>query len=82
MTENNPQAFPSHYEILQREMIEVKVLKVLRSKDGMTLRDYFAGQALSILAGKYFLDKDSDEITARRCYKYADAMLIEREKSK
>jgi hypothetical protein len=48
---------------------------------GMTLRDYFAGQALAgLLAGhgrpiqKIFL---SDE--ALLCYEYADAMIAERD---
>ena len=49
--------------------------------DGMSLRDYFAGQALAGMiacantggGGKYF---------AEYAYKYADAMLAERKKQK
>lgn len=42
----NPPAFPRHYEIVHREMNEGKTLQVLQSTEGMTLRDWFAGQAL------------------------------------
>lgn len=40
---------------------------------GMTLLDYFAGQALSQMKGE---PTDS----ARRCYDHAEAMIKEREK--
>lgn len=50
-------AFPSH-----GSMGEV-------SHEGMTLRDYFAGQALA----------GSDTISAREAYDMADAMLAARE---
>jgi len=42
---------------------------------GMTLRDYFAGQALASLAGE-----QSTTATVEYCYELADAMLKEREK--
>jgi hypothetical protein len=45
---------------------------------GMTLRDYFAGQALiGMLAAKgiYY-----DEVAVKNAYRYADAMLAERER--
>jgi hypothetical protein len=49
-------------------------------QDGMTLRDYFAGQALlGILSGR---DPDSEFVHSRLagvCYKYADAMLEARD---
>jgi hypothetical protein len=41
----------------------------------MTLRDYFAGQALSNQAGE-----NSTTATVKYCYELADAMLKEREK--
>ncbi len=57
---------------------------------GMTLRDYFAGQALQgFLAGPMAtaLEKvasrrgiDVDELASKAAYEYADAMLKEREK--
>lgn len=50
---------------------------------GMTLRDYFAGQALASfaandVAGK-LLDRDRPRL-AKYCYGLADAMLTERKK--
>lgn len=53
---------------------------------GMTLRDYFAGQAIVALINSDF--GDSDELTldqrgqmyAGFCYHVADAMLAERER--
>ena len=43
---------------------------------GMTLRDWFAGQAL---ANKFTEDETSDENVARWAYRVADAMLAARE---
>lgn len=73
---NNPPAFPSHYEILHREMIEGKVLKVLKSKDGMTIRDYFAAQ---VILGAINEVDDAQKL-AKLAYVVADAFLKEREK--
>ena len=58
------------------------------TEEGMTLRDYFAGQALTLVWDAMdkgysgFIDKDdvsSDEI-ARGAYQLADAMIKERNK--
>lgn len=47
---------------------------------GMTLRDYFAGQALAGLAIKWAMTDDDDtEIAAAAAYMLANAMLKERE---
>ena len=43
---------------------------------GMTLRDYFAGQALIELVSRYYDSK----MAAKMAYIYANAMLKEREK--
>ena len=53
--------------------------------DGMTLRDWFAGQALSIiptLADKYYQNPETwdESAFANAAYKIADAMLAERER--
>lgn len=48
-----------------------------RPYHGMTLRDYFAGQALAIVSAPC-----SDASLAAWCYQIADAMLAEREKGK
>lgn len=48
---------------------------------GMTLRDYFAGQALAGICGDGI--PGSHHVasqTARDAYEYADAMLLERQK--
>lgn len=45
---------------------------------GMSLRDYFAGQALAGLARGVGLDLERHDL-ARRAYNIADAMLAERE---
>ncbi len=44
---------------------------------GMTLRDYFAGQALAGLASRGLLGPDQ---RAQEAYDFADAMLAERSK--
>ncbi|OZI39007.1 hypothetical protein CEG14_05580 [Bordetella genomosp. 1] len=51
-------------------------------KDGMTLRDYFAAQALAGLAGRKFHAGDAGdgyaEWAASMAYEFADAMLAAR----
>ena len=54
-------------------------LKDIYSYGGMTLRDYFAGQALAGLAS--IVPPDPAE-AAYRAYQYADTMIAEREKEK
>lgn len=48
---------------------------------GMTLRDYFAAQALScfVEALKFPTDEEAANVAAA-CFAYADAMLAERER--
>jgi hypothetical protein len=73
-SENNPPAFP-------RPGFE----QPAGMQDGMTLRDYFAGQAMFVcFADSYDNDwgrrgKDHAKAAARRAYAWADAMLAERE---
>ena len=45
--------------------------------DGMTLRDWFAGQALAGLLAKY--GTGGAALLAKDCYEHADAMLRARE---
>ena len=45
-------------------------------KDGMTLRDWFAGQALAGMNPSRWSEGKEDDI-ARRCCKCADALLAE-----
>ena len=51
--------------------------EVFEGSGGMTLRDYFAGQAVISLTDDY---QSQPEHLAERAYKIADAMLKEREK--
>ena len=52
------------------------------ARGGMSLRDYFAAQALAAyLAGRNLDQRDTNkENTAAACYGYADAMIDERNK--
>jgi len=63
----NPQAFPQ-YTGMYTSMTE-----------GMTLRDYFAGQALPIIE---VAPRDEAKHIAAFAYEIADAMLKERSKEK
>jgi len=75
---SNPSAFPLEYE-------EYNSLK--RREFGMSLRDYFANSAMqSVITrlGGAPLCKASDQdifnLVSEEAYKYADAMLKQREK--
>jgi len=53
-------------------------------QSGMTLRDYFAGQAMSGFIAHYSCligEQARDDTRAKRCYQIADAMLAERAKA-
>jgi hypothetical protein len=52
------------------------VTEYIQGSEGMTLRDYFAGQALTRIATE---ECDMDE-KARWCYRLADALIEERQK--
>jgi hypothetical protein len=70
----NPPAFPRPIGSIQSHDYNA-------DQEGMTLRDYFAGQALvGILANPTEGDCTSEDadFIARLCGKFADAMLAER----
>jgi hypothetical protein len=73
-TQDNPDAFPCAAFGLSGETY---------LQEGMTLRDWFAGQALLGIAG-YFTNLDAEEMTeeaaksATAAYLIADAMLAAR----
>lgn len=82
----NPQAFPSEEILSTSERgLELNDLYL-----GMTLLDYFAGQALTSLTTHNMiismkeagdkLEMETDEVIARFAYNLAEAMLKEREK--
>jgi len=77
--EDGGQAFPrphSHCDYLIDD-------RCVDSQKGMTLRDYFAGQALSsIMARQDPPQKGTDEMMAHWAYQIADAMIKEREVQK
>ena len=50
------------------------------SSGGMSLRDYFAAQAIAAQADTFSLDSDRAMTIAARAYALADAMLKERAK--
>ena len=50
------------------------------SEDGMSLRDWFAGQYVSGVTGRQDPPYDDFESLAEMSYKVADSMLAEREK--
>ena len=77
MTDDGGPAFPSDTPIEFYESGETK-----RRASGMTLRDWFAGQALAgILANSDFIraTKESGMSMSENAYAYADAMLKARE---
>lgn len=81
----NEPAFPSHYEIVVGSRLEENEKVLLRSKEGMTLRDYFAGQALMGLCAftggtEDIYPRRFNDGVANECYQIADAMLEARKK--
>ena len=70
MKDNSGPAFPrDSYKDLETGLVVMQ--------NGMTLRDWFAGQALSSLAFEYC---NSPTTAARLSYELSDAMLKERTK--
>lgn len=70
---DNPQAFPKPYFEFDENGMPTK-------QRGMTLRDYFAGQALVGLISRLKVDKLTNK-TIVTTYEIADAMLKERIKN-
>lgn len=74
---SNPPAFPGKREGVNNEPEIV-------FNEGMTLRDYFASQALAVVGDAVTLSTKSfgnAEEIAQWCYRIADAMLEQREKT-
>jgi hypothetical protein len=74
--ENGGQAFPGKVDHGLRSKGFGEVETIWSHERGMTLRDWFAGQALIGL----LTTRPADEIVAKWAYSYADAMLAERSK--
>lgn len=72
---DNPPAFPMHDQYLSDGT------PVMQGSYGMSLRDYFAGQALAGICASGPGQSFTDEIIAQEAYNLADAMLTMRAKS-
>jgi hypothetical protein len=68
--DNGGPAFPLNHEIPHPKGLRYDV-----HWDGMTLRDWFAGQALIGLLGTYTTDLVAWEKVSARAYGIADAMI-------
>lgn len=69
MKNNDTYAFP------------IKAPHPSRDNQGMTLRDYFAGQYLTGMIASPQMDRNTDKgVVAETCYRLADAMLEARKK--
>lgn len=81
-------AFPCIRPVMQPSDRVKGALEMVGEKmhDGLTIRDYFAGQALiGILSGKYgevqdsLSDKSYKDAVAKVAYEFSDAMLTSRQ---
>lgn len=75
-SDNGGSAFPQH-----GWTNDPYVLERMKSQGGMSLRDYFAGQALAgeMIGTEEYVWHDRDAAKcAERCYHFADAMLAEK----
>ena len=81
MKKDGGSAFPSetlsHYQDNAGNMTPV-----FETKGGLSIRDYFAGQALAGLCAKEVWNDGEECVLASWSYALADAMLEEREKEK
>ena len=78
-------AFPGSSRLIEASADQVITQKL--TDGGMTLRDYFAGQALANLNLQAHMDKYTSDVQKRAAesmagaaYEIADAMLAERDK--
>lgn len=78
---NNTPAFPTTIKYCIGHDVDGRPIFSEDTQLGMTLRDYFAAQALSGLLADEHLDHKAEEF-ARLAYKCADAMLEARESTK
>jgi len=69
---NNPPAFPSSNEVTLNDWVS-------SGHSGMSLRDYFAAQAMTGLLTAEIVGEYSNEHVAEISYRIADAMLKARE---
>lgn len=79
--DNGGPAFPANPT---RYVIDSDGIPVPLTMDGMTIRDWFAGQAMNgLISAKAFVGKDNNingDVLVEGAYALADAMLVERSK--
>lgn len=99
MKENGGSAFPLKCNVEQLQDNEGEraafAVEHLQRHQGMSLRDYFAGQALASLVGRAAFDQsvedmlkkakidpetETEEFVAYLAYEFADAMIAQRAK--
>jgi len=82
MKNKNVSAFPVSW--VEKEQVSNGIKRTVYHSDGMSLRDWFAGQVMTT-----FIEADNREeecfqsgydALAKNCYEYADAMMKAREK--
>ena len=74
MFDNNPQAFPQLDYYTVESATEDKDIIVYKQNNGMTLRDYFAGQCLTAIALREITPDSLKDIT-KKAYIIADGMM-------
>lgn len=76
MSDDGGPAFPCKVDVQFKSDIDGEKYWTKRDFGGMTLRDYFAAQALAGPVSEHGIPEEA----AMRAYEYADAMLAERAK--
>jgi hypothetical protein len=63
---------------------EPRVNETTHFNEGMSLRDWFAGMAIDVVAKDYFREVEGYNFAhiARNCYAFADNMIAEKAKEK
>ena len=80
MTNDGGSAFPRPGSVYKTAMLQPGE-EVSRAYVGMSLLDWFAGMAMrSLVSRNDYADERAPGNTAHHAYRYADAMLAEREK--
>ena len=80
MTEQRKDGGPAFPRPISRDGTDARA-DMFHAQDGMSLRDWFAGQALKIAARNFGRLPDTAPVLAEYCYEIADAMLKAREES-
>lgn len=76
------QAFPTHEHKIVWGSDEKEAEKIIRAEQGLTIRQYFAGQALIGIMRRegLYQNRFDPKDDAKWCYEIADAMIQQGEK--